>query len=393
MASINPLLLGTCAAPIPEVQTWRPLYDGRLGPLIDLAQAAPGYPPPPQMLEHLAAAAGSPGAATYGDVMGDRVLRETYAAHVADLYGAPISPEGVAVTAGANQGFFVALMAVAKAGDAVMMPTPWYFNYEMAAAMLGIEARPLPTEADNGFLPDPERAEALIDDRLKAIVLISPNNPTGAVYPPELIARFAELCRRRGLWLILDETYRDFLEPGTAPHRLFADPDFGDTLIALYSFSKAYCIPGHRLGAMLVGKALASQVNKVIDTLQICPPRPPQGPLAWAIGALADWRAANTREIFARAEAFREAVQHAPGFRLEAIGAYFAYLRHPFPEMPAPAVARRLVEEFGILCLSGTYFGAGQEQHLRIAFANAGVPALRDVGPRLRAFEEARLMV
>lgn len=390
MASINPLLLETGAAPIPEVQAWRPLYDGRCGPLIDLAQAAPGYPPPQGMLERLAAAAGEANAATYGAVMGDRTLREAYAAHVAGLYGAEIDASGVAITAGANQAFFVALMAVASRGDAVLMPTPWYFNYEMAASMLGVEPRSLPTEAENGFLPDPDLAEALLDARVKAVVLVTPNNPTGAIYPPALIARFAELCRRRGIWLILDETYRDFLPPGSAaPHALFGDPDWGDTLIALYSFSKAYCIPGHRMGAMLAGEALAGQVGKVVDTLQICAPRPPQGPLTWAIAALAGWRADNTREILARAEAFRAAVQHAPGFRLEAIGAYFAYLRHPHRGVPASAVAEALIRRFGILCLPGPYFGAGQEGHLRIAFANAGIEALHAVGPRLRAYAES----
>ena len=103
-------------------------------------------------------------------------------------------------------------------------------------------------------MPDPEEAEALLDPSVRAIVLITPNNPTGAVYPPGVIAAFAALAQRRGLWLILDETYRDFLPEGQdRAHGLFTDPAWIDSVIQLYSFSKAYCLPGHRLGAVVAG--------------------------------------------------------------------------------------------------------------------------------------------
>jgi aspartate/methionine/tyrosine aminotransferase len=316
------------------------------------------------------------------------VLREAYAAHVADVFAAPITADNVVVTAGCNQAFFLSVMTVAQAGDAVMMPTPWYFNYRMALDMLGVDAVPLPGSAQSGFLPDPEQAEALLTDRVRAIVLITPNNPTGAVYPPDLLARFADLCRRRDIWLILDETYRDFRGPdAAAPHDLFSDPDWGDWLIGLYSFSKAYCIPGHRMGAVLGSPLVVAELGKALDTLQICPPRPPQAPLAWAIGALGDWRRDNAAEIARRAVAFRNAMAQAPDFRVEAVGAYFAYLCHPFEGVPSDAVARSLARECGILCLPGDYFGPGQERQLRVAFANAGSDALAALGPRLAGFE------
>ena len=108
------------------------------------------------------------------------------------------------------------MMALAKAGDAVLLPTPWYFNHQMTLDMLGIEAAPaaLPRRRP-ASCPDPDDAERADRRRSRAIVLVTPNNPTGAIYPPAVIERFAELCRRRGIWLVLDETYRDFLPDAT----------------------------------------------------------------------------------------------------------------------------------------------------------------------------------
>lgn len=378
---LNPRLIDTGTPPIPEAQGWAARYDGRAGPLIDLSQAVPGYPPHPDLLRRLGEVAADRASASYGPIAGDHSLREAYAAHLNTLHGGEVAPDEVAITTGCNQAFFVAAVALAGAGDNLLLPCPWYFNHQMALAMLGIEPRPLPCPADAGFVPDPEDAEALIDARTRAIVLVTPNNPTGAVYPPDTVHAFAALCRRRGIALILDETYRDFREG--RPHGLFADPDWGDTLVGLYSFSKAYCIPGHRIGAMTASRAAMAEIAKVLDTLQICAPRTGQMALAWAIPALADWRAGNLAEIGRRADAFRAAVGGVPGWRIEGLGAYFAFLRHPGGT--AADAARRLVEQSGVLCLPGSYFGPGQEGHLRVAFANAAVEALRAVGERLRA--------
>ena len=109
------------------------------------------------------------------------------------------------------------MMALARAGDAVILPTPWYFNHKMTLDLLGIEAIPLPCLAEAGFVPEAAAAARLVGPRTRAIVLVTPNNPTGAVYPPATIRDFAELCRERGLALVIDETYRDFLPAGGSP--------------------------------------------------------------------------------------------------------------------------------------------------------------------------------
>jgi aspartate/methionine/tyrosine aminotransferase len=381
---INPNLVDTATPPIPEAQAWARSYDGAAGPLIDLSQAVPGYPPHQDLLQRLAKSAGEVGTASYGPIEGDTILRQTYASQVADLYGGEVDWRDTAITTGCNQAFFVAMLATAKAGDSVLLPSPWYFNHKMTLDMLGIDARPLPCLAEDGFIPDVAAAEDLIDATTRAIVLVTPNNPTGAVYPPETIEAFAWLCRDRGIFLVLDETYRDFI--AGRPHGLIASADYRNTLIYLYSFSKSYCIPGHRLGALIASPVLMAQIGKVLDTLQICAPRTAQSPIAWGIEGLKQWREANRVEIERRAQAFRKAFDGVNGWKIDSMGAYFAFLHHPFADRPAAVVVKELVEKAGVLCLPGPYFGPGQEGHLRVAFANAGVEALTALRQRFARF-------
>lgn len=384
----NPLVQDTASPPIPEAKAWLGQYDGRVGPAIDLSQAVPGDPPPPAMLRRLTEAAGHPANALYGPILGDAALREAYSADVAGVYGGPVSPGEIAITAGCNLAFVVAIMALAKAGDAVLLPAPWYFNHEMTLRMLGIEARPLLCRAEDGFVPDVAEARRLLDGRVKALVLVTPNNPTGAVYAPEVIHAFAELAAERGIALILDETYRDFLPEGAGrPHNLFAGgPGGRGHVIQLYSFSKAYAIPGHRLGAIVAPAPLMPDIGKVLDCLQICAPRVGQVACTWAIEGMRAERAANRAELARRAAAFRAAFDGSNGWRLRAIGAYFAFLEHPFAGVAAPDVARALARTRGVLALPATCFGPGQERYLRAAFANVGVRDLGLVPERLAEF-------
>lgn len=383
----------TGAPPIPSARAWAARYDGAAGPAIDLTQAVPGYPPHADLLARLAEAAASPACAGYGPIDGDPALREALAADMSGVYAAPVGAADVAITAGCNLAFTMAMTVLAGQGDAVLLPTPWYFNHRMALESLGIRAIPLPCRAGDGFVPDPDRVAAMLAGAgpggIRALVLVTPNNPTGAIYPPAVIERCAALCRDAGAWLVLDETYRDFLpDAGTAPpHALFQDgggaAGVPAGLVHLYSFSKAYCIPGHRVGAIAAGPAFLAELRKALDTMQICPPRPAQAALAWGIGALGAWRAGNRGVMAGRAAAFRAAAAQLPGWRLDAIGTYFAYLRVPEDGPDAMAVAERLAAERGLLGLPGPFFGPGQERHLRLAFANAGTAAIAEVPGRL----------
>ena len=390
MPALNSLLTRVELPPIPQAHAWAARYDGSHGAALDLCQAVPGWTPHPEMLAQLSAAAGDPANARYGLINGDLPLREAYADEMSVNYGGRVAADQVAITAGCNQAFFLTMLAVAQAGDAVLLPVPWFWNHQQSCTMLGIEPRPLACRAEDGFVPDPVAAEALIDERVKAIVLISPNNPTGAVYPPAVIEAFFALCQRRGIWLILDETYRDFLPAGQdRAHGLFARADWAETLIQLYSFSKAYCVPGARIGAVTAGSGLVTEMMKALDCLHICAQRPAQAAITWGIGALGDWRAENRAVINARAATVRAAFEAAPAWTLESLGSYFAYVRHPFAQ-PAAAVAERLASEFGAVCLPGPAFGPGQEQHLRVAFANTDQDGLGALASRLEGMAAQR---
>ena len=381
---LNPLLLGTDSPPIPAAAAWRAAYDGRHGPLLDLAQAVPGLPPPDDLLERLAAAARDPARAGYGPILGDAALRDALAADVSRVYGAPVKPDEVAITSGCNEAFSVAVTALAGPGDAVMLPVPWYFNHKMTLDMMGVAAVPLPCRAAAGFVPAVEEARARLTPRTRAIVLVSPNNPTGATYPPAVLAGFAGLAREAGIALVVDETYRDFLPEGQGrPHGLFDDAAWRDTVIQLYSFSKSYAVPGHRLGAVVAGAAVLGEIAKVLDCLTICPPRVAQGPVAWAVEGTRAWRDAVRATINRRAALFAEAVGAAPGWSISAAGAYFAFVRHPFAA-PGTEVAARLAGEAGVVALPGDFFGPGQDDHLRFAVANVGEAEIAAVGGRLK---------
>ena len=380
---LSPRIRATGAPPIPAVRGWAARYQGGAGPVLDLTQAVPGYPPHPDLLARLAAAAGDAKAAGYGPIEGEAALREALAADMVRAYGGRLDAADIAITAGGNLAFTLSMMTLAGSGEAVMLPAPWYFNHRMALEALGIPCRVLPCRAEDGFLPDPALAASLMEG-VRAIVLVTPNNPTGATYSPELIAQFAKLCWDRGAWLVLDETYRDFIpEAAGAPHGLFQDAAWRDHVVHLYSFSKAYCVPGHRIGAIAAGAGFQRELAKAIDTVQICPPRAAQIALASAVEGLRDWRAANRAIMAARAEAFRTAMARLNAWRIDALGTYFAYLRLPDGLADAEATAEMLAVERGLLGLPGSFFGPGQERHLRLAFANAEEAVIAAVPRRL----------
>jgi aspartate/methionine/tyrosine aminotransferase len=391
MPAFNPLIAQLSPPPVPSVAAWGRAYDGRHGPLIDLSQAVPGYPAHPDMLRLLGEAASSTTYTGYGPIEGEALLRQAYAAQVSEVYGASLAPDNVHITSGCNQAFVCAAMTVAgpnaDGGDRVLMTEPYYFNHETTLAMMGIRTGFVACCADTGFLPDLKAIEAAIVPGVKALALVSPNNPTGAIYPPALLASIFTLCRDKGIWLILDETYRDFLpEAGEAPHGLFGLRGWEDTLISLYSFSKSFCIPGHRLGAITAGGHVVAQVAKVMDNLQICAPRSAQAAVAQAIPQLAHWREENRQEIGRRAEALKSVMRGLNDWKLDAIGAYFAFVRHPFPGTGSAEVAEQLAKRAGITCIPGAYFGDGNQDYLRFAFANADVGTIALLEERLKNF-------
>ena len=358
-------------------------------PLLDLAQAVPAYPPADALTAHLADAVRQPETARYTAILGQNSLRQALAATLSEAYRGRVTQDQVAITAGCNQAFCLALMALAGPGDEAILPAPSYFNYQMWLEMLGISPVYLPFRPERGGVPDPADAKARITPRTRAIVLVTPNNPTGAIYPPETIHAFHRLAREAGIALVLDETYRDFLPGNASPHSLFARPGWAETLVHLYSFSKVYSLTGYRVGALVAARALLAEVAKAADCVAICAPAVAQEAALFGLRRLAAFRADKRRLVLERVACFRGLFEHRNlAYTLISAGAFFGYVRHPFAGTPAAEVARRLALEENVLCLPGSAFGPDQEPYLRFALANTGIQEMAALGDRLEASQE-----
>lgn len=374
----------TFAPPVMEARRW---LDGVIlpdnQPLLNVSQAAPVDPPPLAMREAMAQMILNDDAAhLYGPVLGLPELRAEVARQWTQGYGGQVSADQVAITSGCNQAFAAVITTLCTEGDEVIVPVPYYFNHRMWLDMSGVKTVPL--TVGHGMIPDPGEAAKLITPKTRAIALVSPNNPCGVEYPATVLRAFVDLARARGIALIVDETYRDFDSRAGAPHDLFSDALWDDTLIQLYSFSKAYRLTGHRVGAVIASAARLAEIEKFLDTVTICPNQLGQRAALWGMQHLGDWLAGERLEILDRRAAINDyfPVLAAQGWELLGCGAYFAYVKHPF-EMSSADLAPRLVKEVGVLLLPGTMFMpddvAGGESQLRIAFANidrAGVETL-----------------
>ena len=383
--SINPLLSGVGEPPISEAISWisgRDFPDDK--PLVDLSQAAPGYPPAPALTDHLRDIVGAAQTSRYADIEGIPTLRAALAADINRRYGGDTRADQVLITAGCNQAYCLVTSALAKAGDEIIMTSPYYFNYRMWLDMTGVRSVLLPHAKDNPASPDLAAAEKLIGPKTKALVLISPNNPTGAIYPPDEIRAAYALCKRKNIAFVLDETYRDFMPGWPAPHDLFSDQDWPETLIHLYSFSKSFSLPGYRIGAIVADPKLVAEIAKAMDCVAICAPRIGQLAGLYGLQHLDDWRKGITEMLADRLVALQASFSRNDlGYELVSSGGFFAYVKHPHRGKSAMQVAKRLAERENLLILPGSMFGPDQDDYLRVAFANVEAKWMPEVAERL----------
>ncbi|CCB72463.1 Aspartate aminotransferase (plasmid) [Streptantibioticus cattleyicolor NRRL 8057 = DSM 46488] len=361
------------------------LLAGRSGEraLLDLAQAAPSYPPAPEMVEHVAKVAHEPDGAAYVPSPGLPRLRDAFAADLTEAYGAPVGAGQMVVTAGCNQAFCLVAQALTVPGDEVIEALPYYFNYDMWLRMNGVVPRYL--EPGPGLVPDPAAAEALITPRTKAIVLVTPGNPSGVTIAPEVLAEFYRLAKAHDIALILDETYRTFRDAAEPAHGLFADPEWPRTLISLHSFSKDLAIPGYRVGAVVASPEVNREVMKLLDCVAICPPRVGQE-AAWAGLALSrQWRRARAEELTGKRRWLETVLADRPGgFQLLSCGGFFGWIRHPFTGRATDEVVRDLVTRYDTLVIPGTAFLPDDRQVFRVSFGNVDQDGLTEFAGRLR---------
>lgn len=380
----------TFTSPIVQARHWLAATNLPAGkPLINLSQAAPMAAPPEALRREMARLLEEPTTHLYGPVLGNPDLRQALAQKICVQYGAAsVTDAHIAITPGCNQAFAATIAALCDQGDEVILPVPWYFNHKMWLDMSGCKAVPLPVGPD--MLPDPEQAAALITAKTKAIVLVTPNNPTGTIYPAPLIRAFMTLAQERGITLIVDETYRDFLERDASPHDLFDDPDWDQTLVRLYSFSKAYLLTGHRVGAIAAHPDLLHQIEKFLDTTIICAPQLGQRAANWSLTHLDDWLEGERQTILATRQALLDGASPLTeqGWRIRSSGAYFAWLEHPFHETSFD-LCQRILREEGVLMLPDTMFRPESDpakgREIRIAIANIAQERLPELFQRLAA--------
>ena len=334
---------------------------------IPLGQGMVAYGPPPEAVAALPAFLGDPSAHWYGPVEGLPALVEAISRKLTAENGLDLASSRVFVTAGGNMAFMNAILAVADQGDEVVLQTPFYFNHEMAVTMAGCRAVSVPTDARYQL-----RLDAIADaitPRTRAVVTISPNNPTGAIYPARDLAAVNALCAERGLWHIHDEVYEYFTYGGAQPISPGAAPGAAAHTISLYSLSKAYGFASWRVGYMVVPVALADAVAKIQDTILICAPHISQ---AAAVGALAAGRAycaphvARLADVRARVLGRLQAIGdicEAPS----ADGAFYCLARIR-TSMDAMTLAARLIREHRVATAPGTAFGMHDGCYLRISY-------------------------
>ena len=373
--------LGLTASPIAEAHAWL-AHRASDRPLLDLSQAAPSYPTAPEIAARIAAVAGEVDGGRYAPPPGLPHLNEAFAAELGRDYGAELLAEQILPTGGCNQAFCVTTSALTEPGDEVILPVPYYFNHDMWLRLDGVVPRYLHPGDD--LVPDPDRAAELITDRTRAIVLVTPGNPTGVTIPPGTIADFAELARANDVALIVDETYRNFRSTDAPPHGLFGDPTWVDTVISLHSFSKDLAIPGYRVGAVVAGQELIYEIMKLVDCVQISAPRISQEAAVVGLQRAREWRAAQARRILGALDRFREVMDDRPGgFELVTAGAFFGWARHPFDDLDTAEVIKRLVLDHDVLAIPGTAFTPTDERWVRFSYANLDLDDFDELSARL----------
>jgi aspartate/methionine/tyrosine aminotransferase len=334
---------------------------------ISLGQGIVSYGPPPECMAALSGFGTDLADHRYGPVEGEADLRGVIANKLATENRMPLDGRRIVVTAGGNMGFLNAVLAVTDPGDEVILPIPFYFNHDMALTMIGCRAVPVPTDAQHQL--DVQAIERAITPRTRAIVTISPNNPSSAVYPEEALRAVNALCARHGLIHIADEVYEYFTYGDVRHYSPGSDPDSVPHTVSLFSLSKAYGLASWRMGYMVIPEALFDAVNKIQDTNLICPPVVSQRVAAAAlrvgraycephVAALAGVR----DEVTTALQSVADLCDAAP-----TQGAFYVLLRVR-AEMDSFELVRRLIRTHRVATVPGSAFGLVDGCYLRVSF-------------------------
>jgi len=355
---------------------------------ISLGQGVVHYGPPDEAREGVERFFQDPENHKYKSESGTPALIDAFRGKLEAENGIRVGDESrVVVTAGSNMGFLNAVLAIADPGDEIILPTPYYFNHEMAVTMAG--CRPVLVPTDGEYRLRLDVLEAAITPRTKAILTVSPNNPTGVVFSEASLRATNELCRARGLYHISDEAYEYFVYDGA---RHFSPGSIAGSeghTITLHTLSKTYGFASWRIGSLVIPAHLNEAIKKAQETVVICPPVVSQFAALGALAAGAAFRAskiaalARTREIvLGELEALRGLCDVSPSQ-----GAIYQFLRLRTDTHPITLI-ERLVKEHGVAALPGTDFGITDNCCLRVSYG--GLPqaiAAEGVGRLVRGIK------
>lgn len=349
---------------IPIVGEWTVQHPGT----ISLGQGVVHYAAPQVAGQAVVKAIGEdPSIDRYHSVRGIDGLLERIREKLQAENGLSLEQAAVVVTAGSNMGFLNAVLAIADVGDEIILLRPFYFNHEMAIDLAGCRAVHVDTDQD--YQIDVAQLEAAVTEKTRAIVTVSPNNPTGAVYSRDALTDVNTLCQGRGIYHISDEAYEYFhydADPHFSPGSL---TDAQRHTISLYTLSKAYGMAGWRMGYMAIPEHLEMAVKKIQDTNLVCPPIANQIAAGAALDAGRGW-------CLERIDRFRE-VRDLVLTELDSLG---PRCRVPRPDGAFYALAQldtsqtdmflveRLIREYGVAVLPGSTFGVQAGCALRLAY-------------------------
>jgi aspartate/methionine/tyrosine aminotransferase len=326
------------------------------------------YAPPPQAVARIQASLSDAHNHSYGLGHGLPSLKQAIVAKLQADNGIRISdPEHIMITAGSNMGFYYAVLAITEPGDEFILTLPYYFNHEMAITMAG--CRPVPVETDADYHLQPRLIEAAITARTRAIVTVSPNNPTGAVYSQAALRAVNDICRAHKLYHISDEAYESFTWDGLRHFSPGSRDDADRHTISLFSFSKGHGLAGWRVGYMVLPDHLLEPVSKIQDTVLICPPVTSQFA---ALGALEAEKAYCRKNIGTIGEVRQAVLRQLAelGGCIDpprAEGAFYVLLR-VHTDAHDMQLVENLIRDFGVAVIPGSAFGITEGCYLRIAY-------------------------
>ncbi|MBD1923518.1 pyridoxal phosphate-dependent aminotransferase [Microcoleus sp. FACHB-831] len=335
---------------------------------ISLGQGVVYYGPPQEAIAQLPKFLSDCENHKYKPVLGIAPLVDAIAAKLKAENSIDINTKNcIVVTAGSNMAFMNAVLAITNPGDEIILQTPYYFNHEMAIAMAS--CRPVIVATDENYQLRPDAIREAITDKTRAVVTISPNNPSGVVYPEEALREVNEICRSKGIYHINDEAYEYFTYNNVKHFSPGAIASSSGHTISLYTLSKAYGFASWRIGYMVIPEHLRVSVNKIQDTILICPPVISQYAALGALQAGVGYCREKMSAIASVRETVLNELNRIPDLCTipPADGAFYFLLKIN-SKLDAMELVERLIREHGVAVIPGTTFGMEDGCYLRVAY-------------------------